>query len=183
MHRTRRALLAGLLVVVAVSLGFALSAVPNVELLSFAVFLAGFLLGAKYGAVVGAVGAAVFSIFNPLGAGFPPLVASQALGQSVVGAAGGLAGPMVARLASRTVASFLAGGVGLVLTVFYDALTTAGAYMTFVDEKSITGLVKFAAGGLVLAGLHIVWNTVLFFVALVPTLRVLLRFREELDTG
>jgi hypothetical protein len=73
--------------------------------------------------------------------------------------------------------------VGFAVTLLYDALTTAGAYVTFVGEKSIGGLVKFGAGGLVFVGLHIVWNTALFFVALVPTLRVLSRYREELTAG
>ena len=183
MHRTRRALLAGLLVVVAVSLGFALSGVPNIELLSFAVFLSGFLLGAGYGALVGAVSAALFSVLNPLGTGLPPLVAAQALGQIVVGVAGAATGPAIARTPNRAMASVFAGGVGFAVTVLYDALTTAGAYVTFVGEKSIGGLVKFGAGGLVFVGVHIVWNTALFFVALVPTLRVLSRYREELTAG
>ncbi len=183
MVRTRRALLASLLVVVAVSLGFALSAVPNVELLSFAVFLSGFLLGVGYGAVVGAASAVLFSTFNPLGAGLPPLVVTQALGQAVVGVAGGVAGPLIARFESRPLACLFAGVVGLVLTLLYDVLTTAGAYVTFVGEKSIEGLVKFGVGGLVFGVLHMVWNTVLFCLALAPTLRVLRRFREELTAG
>lgn len=183
MHRTRKALLAGLLVAVAVSLGLALSAVPNVELLSLTVFLSGFLLGVGYGSVVGAVSATLFSTFNPLGAGLPPLVIAQALGQSVIGAAGGLAGPVVVRVASRPLACLLAGGAGLALTGVYDVLTTAGAYVTVTGEKSIEGLVKFVVGGILFVGLHIVWNTVLFALTLAPTLRVLGKFREELTTG
>jgi len=183
MHRTRRALLASLLVVAAVSLGFALSAVPNVELLTFVVFLSGFLLGVRYGAVVGALSATLFSMLNPLGAGLPPLVIAQALGQTVVGVVGALGGPLVARTASRPLACVLATGMGLVITVAFDAVTTAGAYVTFVEEKSIGGLVKFGVGGLLFVGVHIVWNTALFAVALAPTVRVLWRFREELTAG
>jgi hypothetical protein len=180
MYRTRRALLATLLVAVAVSLGVSLSAVPNVELLSFTVFLSGFLLGSRYGAAVGAVAAALFSTFNPLGAALPPIVVAQALGESLVGAAGGAAGPALTRLPGRALSCAAAGGVGLALTLVYDVLTNVGAYATIAGERSIEALVKFVAGGILFLGLHIVWNTALFAVALVPTLRVLSRFREEL---
>jgi hypothetical protein len=180
MHRTRRALLATLLVAVAVSMGLVLSAVPNVELLSFTVFLSGFLLGPRYGATVGIFAAALFSTFNPLGAGLPPLVVAQAVGQAVTGVAGGSTGARLAEVSKRTLACLLAGGLGLALTLFYDVLTSVGAYVTIAGEKSIQGLVKFVAGGLLFAGLHIVWNTALFSLALVPTLRVLGKFREEL---
>lgn len=183
MHRTRRALLATLLVAVAVSLGLSLSAVPNVELMSFAVFLSGFLLGGRLGAAVGAVSAALFSTFNPLGAALPPLVVAQALGQSVTGAAGGALGPALSRIRSRPVACAIAGGAGLVLTLLYDVLTNIGAYVTIAGEKSTGALVKFVAGGIVFLGVHIAWNTALFALALVPTLRALSRHREELADG
>jgi hypothetical protein len=37
--------------------------------------------------------------------------------------------------------------------------------------------------GILFLGLHIVWNTVVFSAALMPVLRVLDRYREELKTG
>ncbi len=180
MLRTRRALLAGLLVAVAVSLGFALSAVPNVELVSFTVFVSGFLLGPMYGAVVGAASAALFSSMNPLGAALPPITLAQVAGQCVVGLAGGCIGPVVTRPASRFGSCVIAGAAGLALTLCYDVLTSAGAYITIAGAKSLEGLVKFIAAGILFVGLHIVWNTALFSAALAPTLRVLERFRGEL---
>ena len=183
MHRTRKALLAALLVAVAVSLGLALSAVPNVELVSFTVFLSGFLLGSRSGAVVGAVSAAVFSTANPLGAGLPPLVIGQAMGQAVVGAMGGAVGPVLVRVRSRVVVCLFAGAVGSALTLFYDLVTTAGAYVTVAGEKSVGSFARFMIAGILFVGLHIVWNTVLFTVALAPSLSVLKKFREELTHG
>lgn len=183
MQRTRKALLATLLVGVAVSLGLALSGVPNVELVSFAVFLSGFLLGSRYGAAVGASSAVLFSTFNPLGAGLPPLALAQALGQAATGAAGAFVGPALLGVGSRTLACVLAGGAGFGLTLLYDVLTSTGAYVTIAGAKSTEGLVKFVAGGILFLGLHLVWNTALFAVALTPTLRVLRRFREELTRG
>jgi len=183
MHRTRRALLACLLVAVAVSLGFALAGIPNVELVTLVVFVSGFLLGPAYGAGVGALSAVLFSLFNPLGAALPPLVASQAVGQTVVGVMGGLTGPLLARFRSRGIARLAAGGIGLALTFLYDVMTNVGAYATIAGEKSIEGLGKFVAAGILFVVLHIVWNTMLFAAALVAILRVLDRHREELRTG
>ena len=68
MQRTRKALLASLLVATAVALGYALAAVPNVELMTVTVFIAGYLLGAGAGVLVGMAAIALYSTFNPLGA-------------------------------------------------------------------------------------------------------------------
>ena len=183
MHRTRKALLACLLVAVAASLGFALSGLPNVELVTLVVFISGFLLGPLYGACVGAAAATALSVFNPLGAALPPLVAAQALGQALSGLCGGLAGPALARIRGGVAARLVGAAAGLALTVFYDIVTNVGAYATIAGEKTIEGLVKFVAAGIVFVGLHIVWNTVLFAVVLGAVLRVLERQREELNAG
>jgi hypothetical protein len=183
MHRTRKALLTCLLAAAAASLGFALSGVPNVELVTFVVFVAGFLLGPVRGACAGAAAAAALSVFNPLGAALPPLVAAQAGGQALTGLWGGIAGPALARIRRRSMSALAAGATGLALTAIYDVATNAGAYATIAGEKSIEGLVKFVAAGILFVGLHIVWNTVLFAAALGAVLRVLEKQREELNAG
>jgi len=183
MHRTRRALLACLLVAVAASLGFALSGIPNVELVTFVVFVSGFLLGPLYGAGIGAAAAVTLSVFNPLGAALPPLVAAQAAGQALSGLCGGVVGPALARVPGGAAARLAAGTTGLALTVIYDLVTNVGAYVTFAGEKTIEGLVKFVAAGILFVGLHIAWNTLLFAVVLGAVLRVLAKQREELNAG
>ncbi len=182
MHRTRRTLLASLLVAVAVSLGFALSGVPNIELVTVTVFISGFLLGPAIGAGVGAVAAVLFSTFNPLGAALPPLVAAQALGQAIAGLSGAVAGPMIVHRRRRLMAAVAAGGTGFVITVLYDVLTNAGAWATMAGESSFDALVKFIVAGTLLAGVHVVWNTMVFAVVLAPSLRVLEAYRRELTT-
>jgi energy-coupling factor transport system substrate-specific component len=181
MHRTRRALLACLLAAVAAALGLALSGVPNVELVTLVVFLSGFLLGPAYGALIGAVSAVTLSLFNPLGAALPPLVGAQAAGQAFAGLSGGLAGPAVTRLGIGA-GRLVSGGIGLVVTIVYDALTSAGAYATIAGERTIEGLVKFVAAGILFVGVHIAWNTALFAVVLPSILRILGRHRKELNT-
>jgi hypothetical protein len=181
MHQTRRLLLACLLVAVVVTLGYALAAVPNVELMTVAVFVSGFLVGPRLGATVGAVSAAIFSAFNPLGAALPPLLAAQALGQGVVGFVGGVAGPGLARRGSRWISFVAAGILGFLITVLYDVLTNIGAFVIISGDKTFGNLVKFVGAGIAFMAMHLVWNTLVFAAALTPVLIVLDRHRREIS--
>lgn len=181
MHQTRRVLLTCLLVAVVVTLGYALAGVPNIELMTVAVFVSGFLLGPGLGAVVGAVSAAMFSVFNPLGAALPPLLAAQALGQAVVGAAGGSLGPVIISGGKRWISVAGAGILGLILTLFYDVATNVGAFVVFSGERTAGNLVKFVGAGIAFMTLHLVWNTLVFACVLTPVLIVLDRYRREIS--
>jgi hypothetical protein len=181
MHQTRRALLASLLVAVAVSLGYALAAVPNVELMTLTVFVSGFLLGPKFGVGVGAASMLLFSMFNPMGAALPPLLLAQAVGQAVVGFSGGVLGPRVARAPRKWPTFVVAGSLGFFLTLFYDVATNVGAYFVIAGEKNISNLPKFVAGGILFVSIHIVWNTMIFGLMLKPCLNVLELRRRELS--
>ena len=182
MHNTRKTLLASLLIAVAVSLGYMLAGVPNVEMMTVALFVSGFLLGARYGAVIGGFSAGLYSLFNPLGLALPPLLAAQVVGFAVTGAAGGLIGPVIAQMSKRLPAAVCAGVLGFLLTLFYDLLTNIGAFFVMAGTKELAGLVKFVSAGLAFMGLHLLWNTVLFAVVVKPTLNVLARHRRELSS-
>jgi hypothetical protein len=181
MYKTRKTLLASLLVAVVVSLGYALAGVPNIELMTITVYVSGFLLGPGYGAVIGGVSALLYSVFNPLGAALPPLLAAQIGGFAVAGVFGALTGPAVARLRRRYLAMVFAGVLGFSLTLFYDLATNIGAFFVMTGTRELSGLVKFVGAGLMFMGLHLLWNTVLFAVVLKPTLNVLIRYRRELS--
>jgi hypothetical protein len=180
MLHTRRALLASLLVAATVSLGYGLAGIPNIELMTFTVFVSGYLLGVRLGIVVGAASSALHSVFNPIGAALPPLLVAQILGFALIGVAGATAGPLVTRLKNRGVAVTLAGILGFLLTLVYDVLTNIGAFYVLTGENAPSNLLKFVVAGLLFMGMHLVWNTGLFLVILVPVLRVLARYRPEL---
>lgn len=181
MQQTRRALLASLLVAVAVSLGYALAAVPNIELVTITVFVSGFLLGPKFGMGIGAASVVLFSVFNPLGAALPPLLLGQMIGQAVVGFLGGVSGPRIVRANKEWTTFAAVGALGLFLTLFYDGITSVGAYFVIAGEKNISDLTKFVAGGILFVSIHIVWNTMVFGLALKPILSVLEPRRRELS--
>ena len=172
-----------LLTAASVALGIALAGVPNVELMTLTVFVSGFLLGIGSGAVVGAASIALHSLFNPLGAALPPLLAGQVIGFAVVGAAGGWIGPILVRLRQRPMAFLVAGMVGLMLTLLYDLLTNIGAFYTITGERGQGNLVQFVIAGLLFTVMHVVWNTALFATTARPILNVLARYRSELTGG
>jgi uncharacterized membrane protein len=81
--------LLGVLTAWVAALGFVLSPVPNVELMTLSTFLAGALLGVSGGALVGSLAMAIFSGLNPYGMAPPPVFVSQVIGLACVGAVGG----------------------------------------------------------------------------------------------
>ena len=180
MHRTRRALLASLLVALTTAFGYALAGVPNVELMTMSVFVAGYLLGAPTGAVVGGASIALHSIFNPFGPAPPPVFIAQIAGFAAIGLCGGIVGPLITAARSRVVAIALSGLVGLLLTLTYDVLTNLGAFVLVTDERTLPNLWKFVLGGVAFTAMHLVWNTGLFLATLRPVLAVLTHYREEL---
>jgi hypothetical protein len=180
MQRTRRATLAGLLVALIVAAGYSLAGVPNVELVTFLVFVSGFLLGPRLGPAVGATAWGLYSVLNPMGPAVPPVLAAQVAAGALVGLAGGAVGPIVLERTGRLVCTLLCGLSGLVLTLLYQGAVNAAAFFTFVDERGARAFWTFLAGGIAFTATHLIWNTALFLVTLRPVMAVLNRYRLEL---
>lgn len=176
MNATRTALLATLLVALTVAAGQALAAVPNVELVTFLVFVSGYLLGARLGAAVGASAMGIHSLFNVMGAAVPPVLATQVVVYAGVGVAGARWGPAIARARPGLPASLRGLAAGAALTLGYQLAANAAAFLAFTDAA---GLWAYLWGGVVFGGVHILWNALLFMVALRPALAVLSRHRDR----
>ncbi len=119
----------------AAALGFALFEIPNVELVTLVVFLAGALLGVRRGMLVGIIGEGLFSGLHPLGSGLaiPPLFAAQVAVYGLVGVTGGLFRGHLSRVPAP-----LLGLVGLLLSLLYDLGTSAVTIFVFgAGEKGI----------------------------------------------
>lgn len=117
---------ASIFTALAVGLGFSLIMVPNIELITVIVFLAGLTLGIGWGVLVGGTAELIFSILNPFGSGlvFPPLLLSQVISMMIVGFAGGLLRPFFfkKKFSTKRVAGLAV--TGFVLTFIFDSLTT-----------------------------------------------------------
>lgn len=179
MRRTRRTILAGMLVAATVSLGYALALVPNVELMTAAVFISGYLLGAALGAAVGAVSMLIYALFNPLGASLPPLVAAQTVAFAFIGLCGAKAAPIIVTR-ERRLAAALSGLIGFSLTLLYDLLTSVAAYFVGIGESQMDKVIHFLLGSTPFFALHQVWNSVLFVLTVPPALRIFSTYRSEL---
>jgi hypothetical protein len=157
------------------ALGFLLSGIPNIELMTLGTFVSGALLGAVRGAGVGAGAMAVYSAFNPYGMAPPPTFAMQVVGLGAIGAAGGLlAGKVLGRRVGSAVGVAAGGAAGFLLTLGYDVLTNLGtAWSTGME------VVPALVGGLAFGVWHMVWNAGLFAVAGPPLLIALRRRRAR----
>ena len=73
----RRLVLSAMFIAIAVGIGYALVYIPNIELFTATIFIAGYLLGPRQGIVMCGLAAFIFGLIHPLGASAPPLLVAQ----------------------------------------------------------------------------------------------------------
>ena len=115
-----------------------------------------------------------------MGAAVPPVLASQIASGILVGSMGGLVGPRLLNIGSRLTASLAAGTVGFMLTFIFQVFVNVASFYAFMDERAVSALWKYVFAGLVFTITHLVWNTGVFFLILMPLLSVLDRHRLEM---
>ncbi len=152
-------------IALAVALGFALSLIPNVELVTATVFLSGFLLGPAKGLAVGVMAESLFSLLSPYGPAPPPLLAAQAVSMGLTGLAGGMAAKM--RMNMKTLFALRLGVAGLLCTLLFDALTTLS--FVVINHFTLRQLAASALLGTWFYAVHLAGNAVIFAV-LMPVL-------------
>lgn len=140
------------------AMGHVLSGVPNIELVTATVFIAGAVLGPAGGALVGAAAEALYASFHPMGASPPPLWIAQVLSMSLAGWFGGI----WRRFKPGTFIRSRIGTVtaGLLCTFTFDLLTTAS--FAFTVHFTFEQLVQSFAFGLWFYVLHAAGNAVIF---------------------
>ncbi len=159
-HLLRRTVLLGLFTGMATGAGYLLSGVPNVELMTCVVALAGGTLGPVAGATCGGLAMTVYSLGNPFGAPVPVLLAAQAVGMGAVGWLGGVVAPLIMTSARsghrrRAVASALL--LGVASTGVYDLLTNLAGLAAFALDWRVV-----VAGAVPFTLLHQLSNALLF---------------------
>ncbi|MHA1467623.1 MAG: ECF transporter S component [Promethearchaeota archaeon] len=166
-------------VALAVVLGYMLVFLPNIELFTLMIFLAGFILGKRDGAIVGAFSSFIFVFFNPYGVSPLPLFAYQIGHYCLVGILGGITSnylnkkeffkPEEDLYVSRVLVIFAI--IGAVITFVYDIFSTLiGAIAIFgtLETFWITYII-----GLPFTTVHLIGNT-LGFIFILPGLIQLL---------
>ena len=145
------------------AVGFVLIAVPNIEMITAAVFLSGMLLGRLRGMIVGITAEFIFAGLNPMGMSFPPLMAAQVASMALTGFAGGIISPLV-RAARPVTKALILGAAGFILTLNYDIWTTLSFPLSagFDRVQTLTTLKL----GIPFAILHLAGNIIIFALAL-----------------
>ena len=156
---------------IAVGMGFSLMFIPNIELITVIVFLAGVHLGIGWGGIVGLTAMGIYSGLNPMGSGlsFPPLFLMQILGMAIAGIIGGLVRPLII---GKKINLFLIVGLaitGFIITLIYDLLTLLAYPMT--AGLGFSGILAALFKGLGFTLLHEISNAVVFTVTVPPILR------------
>ncbi|MEM4948928.1 MAG: ECF transporter S component [Candidatus Jordarchaeales archaeon] len=156
-----RASLAGFLTAAAVAGTFALSPLPNVEVITFCAFVAGFLFGWRIGGMVGALSMFIFSAISPYGSGlsYPFLLATQVFGMTVAGLVGGLLKGLLRNFRTTSFWTMYIFGVsGAAVTLLYDVVTTLGFMYPMIPFSEFPAV--FAAG-IPFTVVHVASNVVL----------------------
>ena len=156
---------------IAVGMGFSLMFIPNIELITVIVFLAGVHLGIGWGGIVGLTAMGIYSGLNPMGSGlsFPPLFLMQILGMAIAGIIGGLVRPLII---GKKINLFLIVSLaitGFIITLIYDLLTLLAYPIT--AGLGFSGILAALFKGLGFTLLHEISNAVVFTVTVPPILR------------
>ncbi len=163
----RQPVLLGLFTGTAVGVGYLLAGVPNVELMTLVIALAGASLGPRAGALSGILAAAIYSLGSPYGLPHPLLLLAQVCGLGIAGVLGGWSSRRMLGAIdrnSRVRAMILAGGTGFVATFLFDLLTN----LSIVRAFQLSPAVVFSTA-IPLSLLHTGSNTI-FFALLFPLL-------------
>ena len=107
-----------------IAVGLLFIEIPNVEMVTATIFLAGYALGSQKGLIVAIFGELLFSLLNPFGAPSPPLLVAQLISMGLAGYAGGVLYQLNRRIPALFKKSVQLGVAGLLLTAFYDFATT-----------------------------------------------------------
>lgn len=160
----------GLYISLCAASGFALSSVPNIEIITMFVFLGGILFGKKTGMLIGSTAIFIYSAFNPWGSGlaYPPLLVGQVFSYSVIGFAGGFFKLFLDSINNKYLKLTLLGLLGGGLTLFYSVTITFFTYQFagFTIKMLAVSMLK----GLSWVIWHIATNTI-FFALLLPKTR------------
>lgn len=144
--------------------GYIFIFVPNVEIITAIIFLAGLLLGPRNGILVGVIAQSLFSTLNPYGISPPPLFVAQIANRALVGYVGGRFGRFNYELIKFWRIAVYFGITGLLLTWLFDIMTDLSSF--FQSGFSIQQMKLTFLLGLGWYLVHGIGNTVIFAVAL-----------------
>lgn len=152
--------------------GYALAAVPNVELVTATCFCAGFVLGPGAGVFCGAFTEALFAGFHPMGSSFGLTLIAQVIGMAAAGLLGAICAILTRRV-NEWMRAALVVAFGILTTLFFDFVTNLAFPISAGFSYSQT-IASFALA-VPFAAIHLISNTLVFTVIVAPILPQLQR--------
>ena len=148
---------------------YATSFIPNVEPMSFLVFVSGFLFGYSVGVSIGLISMTIYTSWNPWGPAIPIISLAQIGSMAFIGFIGGIMGRNKRTRLTYMDAYTLAITGGL-LTIFYDLVTTLAMTVVF---GVISEFPLFLVSGALFTIVHVVSNILIFGFASLPVINSL----------
>ncbi len=153
----------------AIVLGHALALVPNVEMVTLIIFVAGYHAGIRGGLITAATTALYFNYLNPVGQVFFPVLLGQCIGWGLTALVGAFFGSR--KINNRVL--FAIGG--FVVTLFYQLIVNV-AYVTIsMSSCTLKEQVAIILAGLSFTVLHLASNTAVFALLTEPLLKIINR--------
>jgi len=148
---------------------YATALIPNVEPMSFLVFVSGYLFGSIIGVSVGIISMTIYTSWNPWGPAIPVISFAQIGSMALIGFIGGLLGRHKKKKLTHIDAYTLAI-IGGFLTIFYDLITTLAMTIVFgvIEEYPL-----FLISGALFMVTHVVSNILIFGFASRPVINSL----------
>ncbi len=166
----QKTVLTALFAAVAAAGGYLLIAIPNVEIFTLILFLAGWGLGLGNGMAAAVVAAILYFGFNPQGGFFPPLLVAQILGAIAAPTAGSLIRRI--HLSKKVFRIFLILSA-IIITLWFDILTNLAFPLTAGFD--MRGIIATLIAGIPFALIHIGSNAVIFAILAPPLIELLKR--------
>lgn len=154
----------------ALGLGYVFVFIPNFELVSPTVFLAGALFGIRTGTLVGILTYFTFGLFNPLGMSPPPLLLTQVIAGAVLGVSGGFCHKKGWNKAHIILP------LGILITLLSDILTTSAGFVFFPTKRSFLAYFIF---GLPFVIWHVFTQGIIYGFVLPPTIQKIKKRRFD----
>lgn len=160
----------GIFSALALAIGYAFAFIPNVELFTMTIFLAGFLFGKRIGASVGAIASVLFTYFNPLGASQPLLYGTQITLYTLLGLLGGVfrGKKLLSEIQVDTKTVLLLAAIGATFILVFDFLATFAQYTPYIGF-SLEALVPYLIMGIPYTLVHVISN-IFAFCCLIPVI-------------
>ncbi|TFG25075.1 MAG: hypothetical protein EU529_02200 [Promethearchaeota archaeon] len=174
-RKSFRVALLGIFTALAVVLGYALVFIPNIELFTLMIFLAGFIMGKRDGAIIGLMSSFIFVFFNPYGVSPLPLFAYQLVHYTLIGFLGGIMCNFLGKKKSFKPEEdlyvlpvlIIFAITGALITFTYDVISTLiGALVIYGTLDSFWPIYII---GLPFTTIHLIGNT-LGFIFILPML-------------